>query len=633
MPKAERAQLLQRALANHHAGDLNAAAALCRRVLQAHASDPEALNLLGIVLHQTGNSDTAAQCLRAAVKARRKDAALHYNLGTVLADLGKYTEAEAALRDALKLGSREPHLEMNLGNALALQGKLAQALPFYEAACKRAPRSAQVWFNYGNALRDLGRHEEALVAYRKAVTLDPDQCGAWTNQGQLLHRLESLEEAEYAYRRALETGASDAEILCSLGQILSHQGRQDEAAAFAQRALELQPHYSAGQKVAADILCKLYRRQEAEQHLRKAIALAASDWDAGIQLSDLLRQSGRAKEALAMLPAATDVPAEFRDKLDFRRSLAWMRLGDYARAWSGLRVRSAQLQPQTAEPDAPWINEPLPHDLHAATVYLRREQGLGDELFFLRFVPQLRARGAKVVYRCGAKLVPLLARCSVADRLLDADEPAPRVDYALCVGELPWALEAGSAGDPTPPSIRLEPDPARLHALHAHLAAAGPGPYLGLTWRAGTSAERQQGIKGKVLAKEIDLRALGQALAQTPATLIALQRGLREGELEALRHACGRPLHDFSAWNEDLDDALATLALLDDYVGVSNTNMHLVAALGRGAKVLLPFPPEWRWSAGGAGAAFFPGFTLYSQSSNGSWTAALTRLRDDLCES
>jgi hypothetical protein len=68
-------------------------------------------------------------------------------------------------------------------------------------------------------------------------------------------------------------------------------------------------------------------------------------------------------------------------------------------------------------------------------------------------------------------------------------------------------------------------------------------------------------------------------------------------------------------------------------VGVSNTNMHLVAALGRGAKVLLPFPPEWRWSAGGAGAAFFPGFTLYSQSSNGSWTAALTRLRDDLCES
>jgi hypothetical protein len=307
-----------------------------------------------------------------------------------------------------------------------------------------------------------------------------------------------------------------------------------------------------------------------------------------------------------------------------------MRSGAYAQAWEGMHFRGARLRVQQAEPEVLWTMQPLPLDLGGATVYVRREQGLGDELFYLRFVPQLRARGARVAYRCGAKLLPLLARCDWLDTVLGDEAIGPQSDYALCVGDLPWALRAGTAADPTPPPVRLQPDPQRLHALHARLAAAGPGPYLGITWRAGTPAERQQGIKGKVLFKEIDLRAFGAALAQLPGTLVALQRGLRTGELEALSAACGRPVHDFGAWNEDLDDALALLAALDDYAGVSNTNMHLVAALGRTAKVLLPFPPEWRWSVRGDGSPFFPGFALYAQAMDGSWTAALERLRRDL---
>ena len=58
---------------------------------------------------------------------------------------------------------------------------------------------------------------------------------------------------------------------------------------------------------------------------------------------------------------------------------------------------------------------------------------------------------------------------------------------------------------------------------------------------------------------------------------------------------------------------LALLALLDDYVGVSNTNMHLRAGVNRTAKVLVPAPPEWRWMAEGKESPWFPGFTVYRQ--------------------
>jgi hypothetical protein len=91
-----------------------------------------------------------------------------------------------------------------------------------------------------------------------------------------------------------------------------------------------------------------------------------------------------------------------------------------------------------------------------------------------------------------------------------------------------------------------------------------------------------------------------------------------------------RPLHDLSEANESLEDMLALLSLLDDYIGVSNTNMHLRAAIGRTARVLLPCPAEWRWMASGDESPWFPGFRVYRQNTHGEWSAALQRIANDM---
>jgi hypothetical protein len=89
-------------------------------------------------------------------------------------------------------------------------------------------------------------------------------------------------------------------------------------------------------------------------------------------------------------------------------------------------------------------------------------------------------------------------------------------------------------------------------------------------------------------------------------------------------------VHDLSALNEDLEAMLALLALVDEYVGVSNTNMHLRAGVGRTARVLVPQPPEWRWMAVGEASPWFPGFRVYRQHVDGEWRDALARLSRDL---
>jgi len=91
-------------------------------------------------------------------------------------------------------------------------------------------------------------------------------------------------------------------------------------------------------------------------------------------------------------------------------------------------------------------------------------------------------------------------------------------------------------------------------------------------------------------------------------------------------------VHDFTGLNEDLEGMLALLALLDEYVGVSNTNMHLRAAVGKSACVLVPAPAEWRWRQSGRRSPWFPDFRLYRQSLQGRWDDALRELAADLAE-
>ena len=203
----------------------------------------------------------------------------------------------------------------------------------------------------------------------------------------------------------------------------------------------------------------------------------------------------------------------------------------------------------------------------------------------------------------------------------------PVVNFALEPGQ---ALPACASGpDSYPPSLTIAPLPERLNAICLRLAAAGPAPYLGLTWRAGVPP-REQGAAGWGPYKAATVSAFAQSISGFPGTLLALQRAPVPGEIEAFAQAAGRPVHDFTDLNDDLEGMLALLALIEEYAGVSNTNMHLRAVAGKTARVLLPAPAEWRWLHSGDASPWFPGFSLYRQNNDGDWAPAWAALTRDL---
>ena len=179
-----------------------------------------------------------------------------------------------------------------------------------------------------------------------------------------------------------------------------------------------------------------------------------------------------------------------------------------------------------------------------------------------------------------------------------------------------------------PLPLRLHSTQPTLEAMQRRLRGLGPPPYIALTWTGGVPPGEQR--HEWTLFKTVDPALLGRALRDLPGTLVSIQRNPKDDQARLLANAAGRPLQDCSDLNDALEDMLALLSLVDEYLGVSNTNMHIRAGADKTARVLVPAPAEWRWPGDGPSTPWFPGYRCYRQSLEGSWHDALDRLRADL---
>ena len=468
-----------------------------------------------------------------------------------------------------------------------------------------------------------GRAAKAVALCHKILAADPTDARALHLLGGIALRRGQVATAEELVRKAIQFSPGVPEYHDNLGAVLLDQGKEDEAIAQANKAIELEPNLATAHNNLGNALMHKGDLEGAAAAFRRVLELEPGLAEVHSKLGTVYKDLGGLDEALACQEKALNLMPDFH-RAQFFRALLLLIQGRFEEGWQAYLWR-----PSVRDQTRKLYPRPLPRDLSGMRIFLRKDQGLGDEIFFLRFAPELKNRGASIVYQADAKIAAIVERLPFIDKVVVvATEPAgfdpARFDMELSVGNLPYFVQMNAVAD-IPPPYPLPVDPERVSKIEARLKSLGPPPYIGVTWRAGLRK-----APGEI--KQVPLHGLPAVLGHLKATFLALQRNPQAGEIDELTRGIGQPVHDFTALNDDLEDMIALLSRLDDYVAVSNTNVHLRAGAGRTSRILVPHPPEYRWMAEGSESPWFPGCGVYRQAADGDWDRALAALAADLAK-
>jgi tetratricopeptide (TPR) repeat protein len=205
-------------------GRLMEAEAVCRQILQAQPTSPEATHLLGVIAHQNGNLAGAIEHVQRAVKLAPQVALYHANLGEMLRLAGRPKLAAEQAKRALEIEPDMPMALSNLGVALYEMKDYEAAARAQRQAIAAKPDFAEAHSNLGNALHALKRFDEAIAAYRRALELKPNYADAWANLGTTLHHNGDFAEGMVALRRAIALAPHHANAHSGLGILLLMRG-------------------------------------------------------------------------------------------------------------------------------------------------------------------------------------------------------------------------------------------------------------------------------------------------------------------------------------------------------------------------------------------------------------------------
>ncbi|HWZ52996.1 MAG TPA: tetratricopeptide repeat protein [Granulicella sp.] len=508
--------------------------------------------------------------------ARHSDS-LHL-LGTIVCRTGRHDNGVELILQSIAIQGNQPIYHSNLGTLLREQGKYDEAIARYKRALDLNPDFADACHSLGNVYQIQGKLDDAIACYERALVLKPDYVDARNSLGTAFETRGKMKEATACYEQALALNPDCAHAHTNLGNMFKLEGKLDAAAVCHERALELMPGYG----------------------------VACSNLGA---VRDL---QGRFAEAVTLYELAlAQMPNYFDAK--WNQALMQLLLGDFAAGLPNYECRWLSKAKPRNFPQPQWRGEKL----NGARILLHAEQGLGDTLQCLRYLPMVQAAGGSVVLEVQGSLRRIAALLPGVTSLVAAGESLPAFDWQCPLMSLPLACGTTLASIPAQVPYLSAPEEALQRA--AALPWPASGLRVGIVW-----AGNPTHVKDRY--RSLPFGLLEPLLQMEGAHFFSLQKGPASAELATAR----APITDLGHAIDDMADTAALMAHLDLVIAVDTAVAHLAGALGKQVWVMLPISPDWRWLLDREDSPWYPSMRLFRQENLEDWPSVVSKVRSAL---
>ncbi len=466
------------------------------------------------------------------------------------------------------------------------QGNISEAAKYYQYFIDQGFSDHGVFSNYGTILSNHGKLQEAELSFRKAIEIKPDFAKAHSNLGNILIDLGKLQEAELSFRKAIEIKPDFAKAHFNLGNILIDLGKLQEAELSFRKAIEIKPDFAKAHFNLGNILTDLGKLQEAELSFRKAIEIKPDFADAHFNLSYLELRNGNYQSGLENY--------EFRFK--------------------------------TTRPTIPHGNIKLKRIEHKNSkkrekLLVISEQGLGDTLQFMRYIPHLRSQGLDVSFYAQKKLHTLIKASGIDQNPLPPEQTETILEGQwIPLLSLPRYLQV----NPNNPIIS-EPyifSTNELKKKWTNIISKEKRPIIGINWQGNPNAE-----KGTLRGRSLPLETFSTIARNNNFKFLSLQKGFGSEQLDHCSFK-NKFVECQSIINSNWD-FLENAAIIEncDLIITSDTSIaHLAGGMGKPTWLLLHHLSEWRWGLEEENTFWYPSMRLFRQKERHNWQEVMERV-------
>lgn len=291
-------------------------------------------------------------------------------------------------------------------------------------------------------------------------------------------------------------------------------------------------------------------------------------------------------------------------------------LGKYKEGWRNYEARF-NIYGEFDHVIPRWDGQPLQSD---QTLLIYTEQGLGDTLHFIRYLPMVMARTAHIILKVQDVIYPFLMTQNFAKRIQKIyknSEANPSFDAHCSLLSLPHLFETTLATIPAQMPY-FQALPALQKKWQHFLTQVIPSnkPFkIGLVWTGS--------IEHEANARRSCPLELFQPLVYDFPTVqfVSLQKGVGSEQLEKVSFQ--NNILNIESQLTDFNETAALITQLDLVISVDTSIVHLAGGLAKPVWMLNRYDSDFRWMCEQTDSPWYPTLRIFRPESWGDWQSVL----------
>ena len=507
-----------------------------------------------------------------------------------------------------------------------LEEKFTDAIDLFFKLEIEKPNNQEIKLFLGAALAKCKRYNEAVIVLKNGIKISDNQFNIHYTLGVSYIGLCEYKKALDEFEKEIRLNPLNPIPYCESAYALYELKEYERAINFLEKSIQLDQYYADAYHCMGATLNNTQRSQDALPFALKAIEIDSSRAEYYFDAANIFSSMRRKKEAIGFYEKAIKINPSYREAL-YNKGLVHLTYMEFELGWQLYELRPSLTEVakknQLTNLDTSLIG-------NAANILILKEQGIGDQILYSSFFPELK-EDKDIHIEIDLRLLPVYTRSFEGLEFQGKINTTDSLDYDLILpmGSLGLALKKNNINSMQRSNQFLYSDQEKTKQIRKKILGKGSSSKIcGLSWKSFNDAIGEN--------KSVNLEGFVELLKTPDIFFVSLQYGIDKNDVLNFCHNYGviiLLLDDIDLYN-DIDSLFSLIDACDFVITISNINAHIAGALGKKTYLLAPYSSgrHWYWHDGLTKSLWYPSVEIFTQNEAGDWSLSINEIKEKIAK-